>query len=194
MPVSLDFIDQLRAPWEQASGALIAGLSLMGAQLGPITNLTDSLSTTVSTISGNTVLGANGYPASSVLTTDSASVPTFSQFLPGPLGFASGTILSPAALSGPVNDYNPTGLSSAAIVRLTSGGSFNITGLHAATGSSMKVLVNVSAFAIGLTHQDISSSAANRWRCPASVTFALLTNQAIWIWYDTISAVWQVVA
>lgn len=190
MAISNDFVDALRQPWEGANGWLIEQWGLLQSQLAPVTNLTDSLN---STISASAILGLSGFPVSSILITDSAAAPTFSSSLPCPLGFLGGAEITPAALSANTNDYTPSGIATAAVVRVSATGAVNLTGLKAATTRQMKLLVNIGAFAITITHADALSSAANRFRCGGAVNITLAKLDAIWIYYDLASGVWQVV-
>jgi hypothetical protein len=183
---------QLRGPWETAQGFLIDLLQLLAAQLAPVFPLVDGIQSTANTTAANPIVGLSGYPSNAFLITDSASVPSFSAALPGPLAFLAGTILTPAVLTVNTNDYAPAGLTAAASVRLAATGAVNLTGLHAASNAGSKLLINISAFTITITHADVSSAAANRFRCPGAANLSLTAGRGVWIWYDTVSDVWQV--
>lgn len=100
--------------------------------------------------------------------------------------------LSPTALSGNTNDWNPTGLQSAIVIRVSASAAFNLTGLTAPTLSAtgrLVVLENVGTFNITLTSQDALSAAANRFAIAQAVTLA--PNQTVSFTYDTTTSNWR---
>lgn len=191
--LSVDFETQLRGPWETAQGFLIEQFGLLQAQLAPIFPLVTALQAQAGALAGNPILGLSGYPSTSILVTDAASTPSFSPSLPGPLSFATSATLTPAALTGNTNNYTPTGIATAAAMRIAATGAVNLTGLIASSRSRTLLLVNIGAFTITLTHADGASSIANQFRCPGAANFSLTTAKACWLWYDLTSAIWQVV-
>lgn len=192
--LSVDFEGQLRGPWETAQGFLIEQLSLLQAQLAPIFPLVTALQAQAGALAGNPIVGLSGYPSLSLLVTDASSTPSFSPSLPGPLGFATAATLTPSALTVNTNNYTPSGIAAAAVMRIASTGAINLTGLIASSRSRMLLLVNIGAFTITLTNTDGSSSLANQFRCPGAVNFSLTSARAVWLWYDLTSQIWQVVA
>lgn len=106
---------------------------------------------------------------------------------------ASGTTITPTALSGDVNDYSPTGHLGATLERWSSGATpRNVTGLDANAATRL-VLTNVGASTITLKHESSSSAAANRFTCPASADFALTSGATTALVRDTVSLRWRVV-
>lgn len=103
--------------------------------------------------------------------------------------------ISPAALSGNVNDYNPTGLHTTNYVRLDAGAASRlVTGLQApASGSTVLAIVNIGAAnAIILKHQNTGSTAANRFISDTGGDVILLHGQQAKCWYDSTTARWRV--
>lgn len=194
MPATIDFETQLRGPWETASGFLVEQLELLQAQLAPIFPLITGIQTTANAAAGNAIVGITGYPVSSILITDSAATPSFSATLPCPLGFMSVTVVSPTALAANTNDYAPATIQAAAVLRISSTGAVDLTGIVAASTAHAKLLINVGTFTITLKHASGSSSAANRFRCPGAADYSLTQSNTVWIWYDATSTVWQVVS
>jgi hypothetical protein len=193
MPIGFDYRQQLYGPWDIARGFLVEQFDRLYASLGPLGPLLDGLSGTI-TQAGTAINPSSRYASASVLTTDANGAPAFTSTLPMPLAFALTVTLTPSALTADTNNYTPTGLAAAAIVRLSSTGSVNLTGLQSVTGTStLRLLVNAGANNITLTHADASSAAGNRWRCPGAANLVLSLGRAVWIWYDTTSAVWQVI-
>ncbi len=101
-------------------------------------------------------------------------------------------VISPAQITANQNDYSPAGLSGAAVLRLSSDASHNITGLAAGANGSLLTLVNVGSNAITLQNANSGSSAANRFAFSGDVT--ITASQAASIWYDGTSSRWRLVA
>lgn len=101
--------------------------------------------------------------------------------------------VTPTALSGNVNNYSPTGLSYASVLRIDGGASDRIiTGLDASTSADGRVigLINIgSSNKLTLPNQSGSSSAANQFLLPADVDIPI--NTAIALRRDGISSRWR---
>jgi hypothetical protein len=92
--------------------------------------------------------------------------------------------ITPAQLTGNVNNYNPSG--NGRIYRLSSNASRNITGFaftSVITGQEF-TLVNVGSFDIVLQHENASSTAANRLICTGGADMTLTPNEQAIGWYD----------
>lgn len=110
-------------------------------------------------------------------------------------GIGNTATISPTALSGDVNDYNPSGLSTANYVRIDGGAADrNITGLTApASGSSIVTLVNIGTTNnLVLKHQSGSSSATNRFLNGGGTDITLTPGSLAACWYDTTTTRWRV--
>lgn len=108
--------------------------------------------------------------------------------LPEDIAF-SGDI-SPAQITANQNDYNPTGLSTASVLRLSTDADRTITGLAGGADGRVIALMNVGSFPITLSNQDTGSiTAGNRFLFGFSI--ALLPNRAMVIWYDSTSSRWR---
>ncbi|MDD2763489.1 MAG: hypothetical protein PHE83_05885 [Opitutaceae bacterium] len=105
---------------------------------------------------------------------------------------AAGTI-TPAQLTADQNDFNPTGLASAFVVRLSSDASRNITGLVPGTAPAgrMLILCNVGAQPIVLADESGSSTTANRFAFSGDYTLA--ADTAAWLVYDDSSTRWRLI-
>lgn len=113
--------------------------------------------------------------------------------------FALTGIISPTAITTDQNDYAPTGLSGAAIIRISNtaglagGQNLNITGLTGGAAGRLLIIENIStksSASITLKANSSSSSAANR--------FGLLTDVIIspnggtaWLVYDSTASLWR---
>jgi hypothetical protein len=103
-------------------------------------------------------------------------------------------VLTPTALSGSTDNWGPTGLSAATVVRASAGGANkNLTGIVAPSPAAARLLLlqNVGAGSIVLKH-DVTSTAANRFLCPNSADYSLTPNSSAFLLYDTASARWRV--
>lgn len=101
--------------------------------------------------------------------------------------------ISPSISSGIFNDWNPTGLSTATVIRVTStGGASSITGISGGADGRLLVLVNVGTNDVSLTDASGSSSAANRFENNGDITIA--TKQAAILLYDSTSSRWRAIA
>lgn len=103
--------------------------------------------------------------------------------------FAFTGVISPTTLESNQDNYNPTGLSAAAVLRLSATVAVNITGL--AGGASGRVLVvhNVGAFDITLVWESASSTAANRFGTPSNVI--IQPGVSVVLQYDATSSRWR---
>lgn len=99
-----------------------------------------------------------------------------------------GSVISPAALTVNVDNWNPAGFGSARTIRVSSTGPVNITGLLAGLAGRQIVLTNVGTFNITLLNQSASSAAANRFNAVTDVL--LLAGQSLVLEYDAIAARW----
>jgi hypothetical protein len=107
----------------------------------------------------------------------------------GPVSF-SGT-LTPAALAGNVDDYNPTGLATAQTLRLDGGAADRtLTGIQGGVNGRLLTVVNVGTTNSLILATDTTSTAANRFLFPASITLA--PNNAVTLRYDATTARWRV--
>jgi hypothetical protein len=101
-------------------------------------------------------------------------------------------IISPAQLTANQNDYAPTGIATANIVRLTTDATArNLTGLNASQADGRWLwLMNVNAVGganVTTTAQDVASSAANRFISAATIQAGSCRG----CWYDGTTARWR---
>ena len=87
------------------------------------------------------------------------------------------------------SNYNPTGLTDAGIVRLTSDAARDITGIaNGRTGRILSVM-NVGTFAITLKNESSSSSASNRIKGSADIVIA--AQDSVLLQYDGTDSRWR---
>lgn len=107
--------------------------------------------------------------------------------------FQVSNAISPAQLTGNTDNWSPTGLSTASVIRLSTDAARDITGIAAQPGGTLILLCNIGTQNAVLKH-DVTSTAANRFLCPGSADFTLNANDSVKIWYDPTSSRWRVVA
>lgn len=114
----------------------------------------------------------------------------------GPWSVRQGGILGAPQITANQNNYSPTGLADALVLRLQTDASRTLTGLVADEVGEGRwlLLVNVGNFDIVLSHNSGSSIAVNRFACPLGLSFTLKSAESVWLWYDPTSAAWRVVA
>lgn len=102
--------------------------------------------------------------------------------------------LTPAQLTADQNDYNPTGLLKANLLRLDADQIRNLTGLAGGYHGRSLCLVNVGAGAdstVILKREHTGSAAANRFALSSDI--ALDPGERVWLRYDGDSSRWRAV-
>ena len=101
--------------------------------------------------------------------------------------------ITPTQLSANQNDYSPTSLSSALVMRLSSSIAVNITGIYIAVAASSNgrilFLSNIGSYTIILKKENASSTARNRFSLNADVS--ILTGQTVMLIYDSTLQRWR---
>jgi microcystin-dependent protein len=104
----------------------------------------------------------------------------------------SGTLatVSPAQLTANTNNWNPTDLSTARVIRFSTDARRNITGLAGGAGSRAMVLHNVGTFPAVFKYEDSNSDSEKRF------TFGITLggNQSMEIEYDSTTNRWRLKA
>lgn len=106
-----------------------------------------------------------------------------------PESFALTGDISPSQITSNQNDYNPTGLSTATVLRLSTDASRNITGLQGGADGRLIFIHNVGSNNIVLKDADTNSSAANRFAFSADITMA--ADDGVILQYDSTSSRWR---
>lgn len=103
--------------------------------------------------------------------------------------------ITPDALTANTHNYEPDGLESAPVLRLsTDGGDYNLTGLAGGADGRLMFLHNVNEVGTGtitIKAQSASSTAMNRFASPADLP--LLPEETVLLIYDTTQSRWRVV-
>ncbi len=98
--------------------------------------------------------------------------------------------ITPTALAGNTDNYNPTGLSTCAIIYQDASSSVNLTGLVAQTSGRMIWLYNLSAANTITLKHNVTSAAPNRFNCPNSTDVVMTPYSGVLLRYT--AAVWVV--
>lgn len=91
------------------------------------------------------------------------------------------SVISPAQLTANTDNWNPTGLSTARVIRFSTDAARNLTGIVAQPDGTVLTLRNVGGFTCTLKNL-VTSTAANQFALPADI--ALAPQQAVTLWYD----------
>ncbi len=109
-----------------------------------------------------------------------------------PRGLALTGVISPPQITANQNDYNPTGVATAAVLQLSSDASRTVSGLSGGAEGRVVSLVNIGSQPIVLSDESTSSSAANRFALGANLTVA--AKQAAMLRYDGTATRWRLIA
>lgn len=101
--------------------------------------------------------------------------------------------ISPTALGANTNNYNPAGLANTGILRISATTPVNLTGIAAGVEGDELDVINVGSNTITLTHEDASSTAANRFLLAASASIALTQHAVVRLRYSS-DARWRCMA
>jgi len=100
--------------------------------------------------------------------------------------------ISPTQLVANTDNWGPTGLSTANVVRINVDANRDITGIVAQATGTILLLHNTTTFTITLKH-DVTSTAANRFYGPGAADYALTAYASVWIRYDGTHSRWTVI-
>ena len=186
------------------SASVVTANGLAGTVATATTTPAITISTTVTGIlkgNGTAISAAVNSDLPAMSATVGGAVPTppnnTTTFLRGDGTFAAPaaggeTVISPASFATDQNDWNPTSLSTATWIRLTT--SVNlllVTGITApASGKELKI-TNIGSNTILLSTNDPSSSAANRFSFGRDIP--IYPGKTVLIAYDLTSALWRLV-
>lgn len=109
-----------------------------------------------------------------------------------PRGLALTGVIAPPQITANQNDYNPTGVATAAVLQLSSDASRTITGLAGGAEGRVVSVINIGSQPIVLSDESTSSSAANRFALGANLTVA--AKQAAMLRYDGTAVRWRLIA
>lgn len=148
------------------------------------------------TVTQATTLYVGGPPAASGATNYSLYVASGTSNLVGNTymgsGIAMSGTLSPAGITANQNNYNPAGIDSAYFIRIGTDASRDITGIVPAYAGQRLLIANLGGFNAVLKHESVSSTAANRFSCPAGADVTIAPASWREVWYSSIDLRWIV--
>lgn len=100
--------------------------------------------------------------------------------------------ISPSQLSAQTDNWNPTGWSSATVIRFSTDASRDITGLTGGADGRIAILLNIGSQNAVIKDESASSTAGNRFALSADITIA--GDQAAVFIYDATSSRWRLFA
>lgn len=125
------------------------------------------------------------------LTSPSISSPTVSGTFTNTQATVFNGVITPS-LSADVNDWSPSGFSTATTILLTGTSSWNITGLAASSNGRLILLFNADvANTFIIKNNSTSSSVANRIQC--NTDLSLLPGTGCLLYYETTNNFWRLV-
>jgi hypothetical protein len=108
-------------------------------------------------------------------------------------GTVGETWISPDPLDADVNDWNPTGFSTATIVRVDAvDDGYSITGFDASATTIKKEIINVSAYDVIIANQNVGSVITNRIISQIG-GLVLAADDSMTIVYDPVTERWRVI-
>jgi hypothetical protein len=109
----------------------------------------------------------------------------------GQVSYSTAATITPSQITANQDDYNPTGLSTASVVRLSSNSSIFINGIvKSGSHNAQLTLINVGSFNIQLPDQAGTSTAAYRFAL-SSATYLLKPGASCVLLYDTTASRWR---
>ena len=100
--------------------------------------------------------------------------------------------ITPSQITSDQNNYNPTGLSTASTLRISTDATRNITGLQGGSNGRALLLHNIGSNSLVLPNESGSSDAANRFDVGSDITIG--SKGLAILQYDSTSSRWRVIA
>jgi hypothetical protein len=104
-------------------------------------------------------------------------------------------VITPPQLTADVNNWAPTGINTAEVVRASSDASRTITGIvsNAVSGREL-LLMNAGSQSIVLAHENALSSVSNRMVLPGSTNYTIPPGNSVLLWFDSASNRWRLMS
>ena len=100
---------------------------------------------------------------------------------------------SPSSVSGVLNDYSPSGWSTAAVLQLGTSGAVQWNGLVGGVDGRVALLMNTGTAPAVLTNNNTGSAAANRFLLPGA-TYTIAPASGVFAQYDGTAQRWRILA
>lgn len=169
---------------------LIAAL-LVAGNSNAATARFDYVSATSIQLSGTYAVNASGVGQTVSATMLNAGVISASTLYANGQALLTGDI-TPNQITANTDNWNPTGLSAASVVRASTDTTRNLTGLVGGIDGRIITLMNIGSNDLILKH-DSTSTAANRFYGPSSQDVTMTANSAAILQYDSTSSRWRII-
>lgn len=167
-----------------ANGSGVAGNPTLDLGSVATTDLSNSAKVVLTDVA-NTLSGANIFSG-------------LNRFTGSYQEFAGGLILSaansPAALaSGRTDNWAPGGgIGATDVLRVTTNAANSaVSGIVPGEGGQVMFLINLGTGTLTLNHEDVNSSAGNRFSLKSAANLVYASGQVGWLYYDTASSRWR---
>lgn len=100
------------------------------------------------------------------------------------------SVVTPTQITSNQNDYSPTGLSTASVLRLSSDDERAITGIEAQPAGRRLMIRNVGLYALTFHDESSSSTAANRFSFPYDRALTVAPGESMELMYDGTLSRW----
>jgi hypothetical protein len=112
----------------------------------------------------------------------------------GPWFVPNANVITPAQIAANTNNYQPTDIDTALVLRVSTDASRNLTGIYngATDRNRWLLIINVGNFDVVLKH-NVTSTSAYRFACPGGADLTLNSADSAWVFYDASSTSWRVV-
>lgn len=103
------------------------------------------------------------------------------------------SVITPPALSGHTHNWNPTGLATARIIRVSSTANYELTGINATGLAGRRLtIINEGSFNVKVMSEDLNSTAEYRFIHSGDET--MVPYEALELWYDQTLSRWLIIA
>jgi hypothetical protein len=106
---------------------------------------------------------------------------------------SNNAVITPTIINADQNDYNPTGLGTSSILRISSSVAVSISGIVAPILSEFRELtiINVGTNDITLLNSNVLSAIGNRFLFPSNIDITIPQNGVVHFQYDTTTSSWR---
>jgi hypothetical protein len=98
--------------------------------------------------------------------------------------------ITPSAITLDLDNYNPSGLADAGVLRLDVQSAVSMSGLSGGADGRVIVIYNVGTSTLSILHNNVLSSSANRFFLPEATTMLLPEDRGAQFMYDATQSRW----
>lgn len=108
-----------------------------------------------------------------------------------PNDFALQGDITPTQIVAVTNDWSPTGISTATIVRVSTDANRFLNGITGGADGRMLIIQNVGTQILSLGHENVGSTAANRFHLSSGTDIQVPADGSVILVYDTTLSRWR---